>query len=319
MPEKILRDKTKNGKVNPWRDRKLENVQYADYLKILQFRKANRVKKCGEVLRFVADDEGRLKLAQTWFCKSRLCPLCNWRRARKQSAQLVQILTEAINQQPTGRFLFLTLTIRNTTGENLKLELRQMGRAIMKLFQYKKPAKNLLGYVRSTEVTVQETPIQVLYHHHMHILLFVKSSYFTGKGNYLSQDEWTMLWRRAMKLDYDPIVNVQTVGANRDKGKNSLLASAQETAKYQVKSADILTNNASRDLQVIDDLEHGLSGSRMISYGGLLKEIRQQLQLDDAENGDLISTGNVDEQIDQVVREVVAKWDYERRNYFISR
>nr|WP_282802570.1 protein rep [Secundilactobacillus kimchicus] len=121
-----------------------------------------------------------------------------------------------------------------------------------------------------------------------------------------------------MKLDYDPIVNVQAVGANRTKGKNSLLASAQETTKYQVKSADILTNNASRDLQVIDDLEHGLSGSRMISYGGLLKEIHQQLQLDDAENGDLINTGNVDEQIDQIVREVVAKWNYERCNYFIS-
>ena len=75
MSKKILKDVSRNGKERPWRERKLENLQYAEYLRILNFKKANRVKKCGEVLRFVADDEGRLRLYQTWFCKSRLCPL----------------------------------------------------------------------------------------------------------------------------------------------------------------------------------------------------------------------------------------------------
>lgn len=318
MSDQILRDKTRTGKLNPWKERKIENVQYAEYLEILNYRKAHRVKECGEVLRFIADNEGRLKLAQTWFCKSRLCPLCNWRRARKQSAQLTAILKEANKQQPQGRFLFLTLTVENTTGENLKAELRQMGEAINRLFKYKKPAKNLLGYVRSTEITVNDSDDQVTYHHHMHVLLFVKSSYFTGRENYLSQDEWTALWRRAMKLDYDPIVNVKAVRSNHAKRKNSLLASAQETAKYQVKSADILTRNQEHDLRVIDDLERGLERSRMISFGGLFKEIRKQLQLDDADNGNLIRVGDEDEKIGEVVREVVAKWDYERRNYFIS-
>lgn len=314
---KVLVDKSRSGKVRPWRERKLENLQYGDYLQILNYKKAHRVKECGEVLRFVEDEQGHKKLAQTWFCHSRLCPLCNWRRAMKQSNQLTQILAEAVKQRKTGRFLFLTLTVENTTSKQLKNELRQMGRAIRDLMRYKKPAKNLLGYVRSTEVTVNHEADQPMYHHHMHVLLFVKSLYFKGSDNYISQSEWTGYWQRAMKLTYVPIVNVEAVKPNVNRQKNSLLASAQETAKYQVKSKDILTNNQEQDLQVIDDLEQALAGSRQISYGGLLKEIRKQLQLEDVENGDLINTDSDDKQAEQVVREVVAKWDYQRKNYFI--
>lgn len=314
---KVLVDQSQSGKVRPWRERKLENLQYSDYLQILHYKKAHRVKECGEVLRFVEDKNGHKKLAQTWFCHSRLCPLCNWRRAMKQSNQLTQILAEAVKQRKTGRFLFLTLTVENTSGNQLKSELRQMGRAIRDLMRYKKPAKNLLGYVRSTEVTVNYEVDQPMYHHHMHVLLFMKSSYFTGTNNYISQAEWTGYWQRAMKLTYMPVVNVEAVKPNVNRHKNSLLASAQETAKYQVKSKDILTNNPEQDLQVIDDLEQALAGSRQISYGGLLKEIRKQLQLEDVENGDLINTDSDDQKVDQVVREIVAKWDYQRKNYFV--
>ena len=314
---KVLVDKSRSGKVRPWRERKLENLQYGDYLQILNYKKAHRVKECGEVLRFVEDEQGHKKLAQTWFCHSRLCPLCNWRRAMKQSNQLTQILAEAVKQRKTGRFLFLTLTVENTTGKQLKSELRQMGRAIRDLMRYKKPAKNLLGYVRSTEVTVNHEADQPMYHHHMHVLLFVKSLYFKGSDNYISQSEWTGYWQRAMKLTYVPMVNVEAVKPNVNRHKNSLLASAQETAKYQVKSKDILTNNQEQDLQVIDDLEQALAGSRQISYGGLLKEIRKQLQLEDVENGDLINTDCDNQEPDKVVREIVAKWDYLRKNYFI--
>ena len=315
--EKVLVDRSESGKVRPWRERKLENLQYGDYLQILNYKKAHRVKECGEVLRFVEDEQGHKKLAQTWFCHSRLCPLCNWRRAMKQSNQLTQILEEAVKQRKTGRFLFLTLTVENTTGKQLKSELRQMGRAVRDLMRYKKPAKNLLGYVRSTEVTVNHEADQPMYHHHMHVLLFVKSLYFKGSDNYISQSEWTGYWQRAMKLTYVPIVNVEAVKPNVKRQKNSLLASAQETAKYQVKSKDILTNNPEQDLRVIDDLEQALAGSRQISYGGLLKEIRKQLQLEDVENGDLINTDSDDQKVDQVVREIVAKWDYQCKNYFV--
>ncbi|KRL98648.1 replication protein [Levilactobacillus hammesii DSM 16381] len=225
----------------------------------------------------------------------------------------MQVLDEAHKQRKTGRFLFLTLTAENASGENLKQEVRKMGRAISKLFQYKKPAKNLLGYVRSTEITINKNGT---YHQHMHVLLFVKPTYFKDSANYINQAEWSKLWQRAMKLDYQPIVNVEAVRSNKAKGKNSLIASAQETAKYQVKSKDILTNDQERDLQVVEDLEQGLAGSRQISYGGLFKEIRKQLQLEDVD-AHLINVDDDKVKIDEMVREVVAKWDYQRKNYFV--
>ena len=310
---KTLKDLTKSGKQRPWRERKLENLTYAEYLDILNFKKANRVKNCAEVLNFVADDTGHLKLYQTWFCKSRLCPMCNWRRSMKQSNQLVKILNEAHKRESHGRFLFLTLTVKNTDGLALKAELAKLGKAIYKLFQYKKVAKNVLGYVRSTEVTVSNDGT---YHPHMHVLLFVKNTYFKNSENYINQVEWTKLWQRAMKLDYKPIVNIEAVKANKDLGKGSLVASAQETAKYQVKSKDILTSDRERDLKVVEDLEQALANTRQISFAGIFKIIRKELQLEEKKEN-LVDLNESEEVPDEVVKTVVAKWNFNKQNYFI--
>lgn len=40
----IFEDKTENGKVRPWRERKIENVRYAEYLAILEFKRAHDVR-----------------------------------------------------------------------------------------------------------------------------------------------------------------------------------------------------------------------------------------------------------------------------------
>ena len=109
-----LRDTSKySGKVRPWREKKLANLTYAQYLEVLKFKKANRVKDCGEVLQFAIGKDG-MKLYQTWFCHSRLCPLCSWRRSLKNSYELQQILDIAHVKNPNAIYLFLTLTEENS-------------------------------------------------------------------------------------------------------------------------------------------------------------------------------------------------------------
>lgn len=313
----IFEDKTENGKVRPWRERKIENVRYAEYLSILEFKRAHDIKNCGETLRF-RKIGNHLKLYQTWFCHKRLCPLCNWRRSMKNSSQLKQIIAETVAREPKGRFLFLTLTVKNVnTSEELKASLRQLTKAFGKLSRYKQVAKNLLGYLRSTEITVNEQDMS--YNQHLHVLLFVKSSYFKNSNNYLAQAEWAKLWQKALKVDYEPVVHVQAVKANKRKGTDSLQASAEETAKYEVKSADYMTADDERNLVVIKNLEYALAGTRQISYGGLLKQIKQDLKLEDVENGDLVHVGDEDYTKEQMeaAEEVVAKWDFNKQNYFI--
>jgi plasmid rolling circle replication initiator protein Rep len=133
----------------------------------------------------------------------------------------------------------------------------------------------------------------------------------------LSQVDWTNLWQKALKSSYKPIVNVEAVRTNKSKGKSSLLASAQETAKYQVKSADYMTDDDNRNQQVIDDLEQALAGTRQIGYGGLLKQIKQQLKLDDADNGDLVNVDGDKLSEPTEAELIVARWDQQRKNYLI--
>ncbi|PAH61642.1 protein rep [Staphylococcus aureus] len=58
----------------------------------------------------------------------------------------------------------------------------------------------------------------------------------------------------------------------------------------------------------------------MLSYGGLLKQKHKILNLDDAEDGDLIKTS--DDEMTTVEEEkahsITAIWNYEKQNYFLK-
>src|SRR5699024_11226602 len=98
-----LVDKTKSGKVRPWREKKIANVDYFELLHILEFKKAERVKDCAEILEYKQNREtGERKLYRVWCCKSRLCPVCNWRRAMKQRIQPQEVGGDDKKQKQQG-------------------------------------------------------------------------------------------------------------------------------------------------------------------------------------------------------------------------
>ncbi|TKM55586.1 hypothetical protein DVW61_14960, partial [Enterococcus faecium] len=49
---RVVVDKTKSGKVRPWREKKIANVDYFELLHILEFKKAERVNDCAEILEY---------------------------------------------------------------------------------------------------------------------------------------------------------------------------------------------------------------------------------------------------------------------------
>lgn len=66
--ESILIDKTKKGKVRPWKEKKIANVDYFELLHILEFKKAERVKACAEILEYKMDKQTlETKLFKVWF------------------------------------------------------------------------------------------------------------------------------------------------------------------------------------------------------------------------------------------------------------
>ena len=52
----------------------------------------------------------------------------------------------------------------------------------------------------------------------------------------------------------------------------------------------------------------------MLSYGGLLKQKHKILNLDDAEDGNLINTSNEEEK----AHSITAIWNFEKQNYFLK-
>lgn len=234
----------------------------------------------------------------------------------KHSSQTKKIIEEVVKQKPKARWLFLTLTVKNVyDGEELDKSLRAIAQGFNRLVKYKKVAQNLIGFMRATEVTVNK--IDNSYNQHLHVLICVEPSYFNSITNYITQKQWTALWKRAMKLDYDPVVDVRAIKP-KNKRKTDIQSAIDETAKYPVKDTDYMTDNKERNLQIVKDLEEGLYRKRLLSYGGLLKEIHKQFNLDDVEDGDLIHTDDEEDEASENAYSIVALWNWERRNYYIK-
>ena len=315
---KTLKDISKSGKQRPWKEKKIDNVSYSEILDILKLKKAHNVKQCGSVLEFKPTEEGYLKLYKTWFCKSKLCPVCNWRRAMKNSYQAQRVIEEVVKEKPKARWLFLTLSTKNAIdGETLEQSLKHLTKAFDRLSRYKKVKQNLVGFLRSTEVTVNKNDGS--YNQHMHVLLCVESAYFKKQGQYIKQSEWVDLWQKALQVDYRPVANIKAIKPNQ-KGDKDIQAAIKETSKYSVKSSDYLTGDREKDSEIVRDLEQGLYRKRMLSYGGLLKQKHKILNLDDAEDGNLINTSDEDKTTDEEEKahSITAIWNFEKQNYYLK-
>ena len=62
----------------------------------------------------------------------------------------------------------------------------------------------------------------------------------------------------------------------------------------------------------------GLYRKRQLAYGGLLKQIKKELELDDIENGDLI---HVDEETGEISEgtKIIAAWDWQRKIILLNK
>jgi plasmid rolling circle replication initiator protein Rep len=215
------------------------------------------------------------------FCRERLCPMCAWRRSLKIFANISEIINHLNNKY---RFLFLTLTVRNVQGSDLSSTIDRMNDAIKRMFRYLRVVK---GYVRVLEITRNSKDGS--YHPHLHMVLAVLPSYFTGEY-YIDRDKWLQMWQVAYG---DPNITQVDIRAARDKhtGKvdGDLSSSVAEIAKYSCKPSEFLFPS---DLDLTDDIVRTLDGAlyhrRLLTLSGVFLQASRELQQDDPENGDLV-------------------------------
>lgn len=235
-----------------------------------------RVSFCSQILEFglnaAEDDTIKLKLRSAKFCRVRHCPVCQWRRSLMWKAKAYQILPKIVSKYPTHRWLFMTLTQKNVPITDLRETLKQMNKGFERMVKRKMfPA---VGWLRSMEVTRGRDGNA---HPHFHCLLMVPASYF-GQG-YVKQHEWTALWRDCMRLNYNPVMDIQAV--RKGSTPSDLIP---ELLKYCTKESDMVV-----DREWFLELTSQLHKMRAIATGGVLKEYLRELE-DEPE--DLIGEGN---------------------------
>jgi len=232
-----------------------------------------RVLQCSLVLGFAWALDRRdpnvqtLKLRAAHFCRVRHCPICQWRRSLMWSARVQQALPGLMERYPTARFVFLTLTQKNVPVEHLRETLGSMNKGWARLSERKVFDSAVLGWIRTTEVTRGKDGTA---HPHFHVLLMVSSNYFSK--HYVKQAEWVQTWREALRIDYDPVVDVRVVqsAATRaaDVNATGIVGAVRETLKYSVKPADMKADEV-----WFLEITRQLRKLRFIASGGLFKDV----------------------------------------------
>lgn len=237
-----------------------------------------RFKDCATTNLFIAtEDKETHKLVQSNSCKNRFCPICTYKKARKD-ALMLSVMMQAIQTELDYDFLFLTLTTPNVKAENLIDEISLFNTSFKKLMKRKEFQAINKGYVRKLELTYNAERND--YNPHFHVIIAVRKSYFQ-KAYYISQEKWLANWREVTGKTgfvdgHDEITQLHIKKVRQGYGKRSAIS---EVAKYSAKDSEMVTNK-----NVFDTMYKALKGRQLITFNGIFKDYRkkfEQGELDD--------------------------------------
>lgn len=288
MQVEILKDISITGNEKPWARHKVGNELLAlAYHMLGNIKKVKRLNDCATFLQFLRGEGNKRTLKTANFCRIRLCPICQWRRSLKVFGEVMKIV-ENLEKKKHYAYIMATFTVKNVQGEELSATIDSMMKAWNRFTGYKKLSNVVKGYFRAMEITHNIDPKSTsynTYHPHFHCIFAVNINYFHGKS-YLTHKDWQILWAKAAKLDYTPQVNVKRVKDTRTKSMAHAIA---ETAKYTIeKDAYIIPDDWDLTTETVAILDKALNNRRFVAFGGVFKDMKDELGLDDPEDGDLI-------------------------------
>lgn len=317
----VLQEQNNKNKIG-YKERKKENIIVSESLgKAGMWNRAVRVSQCSNYLEFYECDlDNYKKLISANFCHDRLCSFCNARKSKTLFAQLMRILEVAETREDL-EYVFLTLTVRNSKDIGLDKSLDTMYAGLKRFMNYKRIDNMAVGYYKTLEITRNNdinSKYYSTYHSHFHLLIGVKPEYFKDE-TYIEQKEFVKLWKKALRVNYNPVVYVQKV---QPKVEGQDIGSAiAEVVKYSVKSSDYLCDTQAETDKTIKTLAYALKNRRLIGYGKLFKEIKAELALQDIEEDNL-----EDEEHEKHIKtcpkcgstlsRVVYAWIHDRRDYY---
>ena len=257
---------------------RISKISYSQNDPMFQ-RKAERVRYCGSYLEFdkyqstEKPQDIMRSLRSANFCKDKFCPMCNWRKSQKLMREMLSIFEQL--EQNRYEMIFLTLTMTNPPMSEIKNALAHMALSFNRLMKYKDVQAVVKGFLRSVEFLGDRTA-EGECHPHYHCLIVVDKWYFKSR-NYLSQEKWQQLWKRALRVDYEPMVNVQKIKPREFVDElgvthqySAIQSAVLEVTKYCLKSSAV---KAMSDKN-FEDLYVGTHRIRKYRLGGILREIK---------------------------------------------
>jgi len=278
-----------------FQEHKLQTLSIIDKYQYFNKVKAINMTDCGQRLQFglyehIQTKEQKKHLEEMYTCKDRFCSFCNWRRARKLGIQSYEVL-KAIESENKVRYVFATFTVKNCHINDLSKTIKLMNSSFERMVRSSRFKNSILGFMRALEYPPQKDNQEYI-HPHFHCLFVVSTNYFkTTNDLYIKQEEWITIWQKALRVDYEPSVDIRIIKA---KGEADPIAKAvAETVKYPLKSVDL----KSMSVELFRELVEQMKRKRALSFGGIVKQYRKKLILDDVEDGDLIYDGVENEEI----------------------
>lgn len=246
--EKISDKKQSNTATAEWIYKHLPQESYLKYC------------NCGNYLVMLEDAERqRRKLEVGFFCGQRLCAGCAWRESVR-TAECIAAISQALTEERYG-MLFVTLTVPNVKADKLRETIQHLGQSFKRLVK-RKGFESLLNCIRKVEVTYNAERDD--YHPHLHCLVFVRSTYFSGK-KYISQAKLLEGWRAATRQP--DITQVDIRKCKITETSNAIL----EISKYSAKSSEYMQSEI-----VFDTIYNAFYHTRLLSYTGICKDKRKE-------------------------------------------
>ena len=294
-----LCDKSATGRVRPWRGNKIMSSRIAKSMRRINKAhpkraaalkaRADRMANCCNYLvygQYVSRETGEVteRLDAAAFCRDRLCPMCQWRKSMVTFAQVSAIMDVIEQRCPSVVPIFLTLTMRNVPSDQLGDGVTRILKAWSRLTA---KATNphlhgmMIGWFRTLEITFNAVTHE--WHPHIHAIILVPQEYFDNKAIYMTNRDWQAQWRKALRVDYDPIVDVRRI-------YNDRAHAVAEVSKYAVKPGEWVSDDNCVTDSNVELLANVLKGRRLVAFGGQMLAIRKELRQEDADKADLVNT-----------------------------
>lgn len=177
--------------------RSVNNLLADNFMRGNRKRKSYIVRNCASFLMFKVynDREQTRKLERANFCKHPLCLMCAWRLSLRRTRELECAVNLLREENPIGRFYFLTLTVKNwriISKEKIK-RLQKRGVTFIR------EVLGINSYYVSLEITIGQDG---LYHPHLHALVYT-TKFLNTTFDFIAmyRREWAKIVR-SRELDY---------------------------------------------------------------------------------------------------------------------